>query len=44
MPQTNQKEEQDPKALTTNILKMCNVIRPKHAKVSMVHKQTGRGG
>ena len=37
-------EEIDPRFISTNILKICNVIRDKHYKVQPLFKNTGRGG
>ncbi len=41
---SSQFDEPDPTALTSNVLKLCNVIRAKHAKVSTLHRNSGRGG
>jgi hypothetical protein len=37
-------EDVDPKAVSNDILKMCNVIRERHFKVPILKKKTGKGG
>ncbi len=40
----NHDEDSSPAELTSDLLKMCKIIRDKHAKVVPIQRSTGRGG